>query len=860
MTQARRELFIPFDRARERFDRAREDSDASFFLALMYAGEFALKLLALQLVSALEGDSAQFQYEFEYRLVRSDGLGDWKSTLDEVTLGPPSSHLLDEARPAQVAYTKNHGPDSEAWQREATDRIEAARSLMDPSFQTSRRQKVALRTWADSFVWLRNKARAHGAPPPSLLARVAEDLEESVARVLDYSAPNDQSWAFLQQTQKRKYRVSCFGGERHPFLYLTQETDHQLVEGCYTFWDRPRRVNLLVSDPELRDFLVPNGAFRAVDYESLSYLTGDVRKSDSAKYQVPIKARPRSETSAPSQLDIVGNVYSNMPPRREGYIQRPKLQEELKGVLIDTRNPMVTLQGRGGVGKTSLALDVLHQLSESTQFESIIWMSARDIDLLPEGPKQVRPDVLTVEEIARSFARLMNANENPEEYLTTTLSGDGAGGPLILVLDNFETISDPIGVYAFLNNAVRPPNKVLITTRTRDFKGDYPIEIRGLNRSEFDALIAEVSHRLSLPPLSDEYFDTLFERSDGHPYITRVLLGEVSRRGKAVDLPVFVKTNDALLDALFERTHSALSVPAQRVFFTLASWNSRIPVLGLSAVLLRGAGPRIDVERAVDELHRSSLVQIDVAEDGGEFVSVPLAAALFGRKKLVTSAWKLTVESDLSTLRELGTTTASQVAAGLGPRVDALIRAARSRWQAGEEIEAEVEVVQFMASDFAPAWLSLARLAKERGMLPDATMYVNRYLERNPTDAPAWRELVDLLRQQQEHWAELNALVQLARLDSIRAEEVSDIAGRANYLMSEFSADIGRDERDVLVKELRGELEARKHELSATDMSRLAWLCIYDRDEGAALYWATKGLALDSSNEYCQNLVAKLHS
>lgn len=39
------------------------------------------------------------------------------------------------------------------------------------------------------------------------------------------------------------------------------------------------------------------------------------------------------------------------------------------------------------------------------------------------------------------------------------------------------------------NNNIRLPNKVVITTRFRDFKGDYPVEIVGMTEKESFSLI-----------------------------------------------------------------------------------------------------------------------------------------------------------------------------------------------------------------------------------------------------------------------------------------------------------------------------------------------------------------------------------
>lgn len=851
--------FVPFERMKERIERAREDSDASYFSSLMYAGEFALKVLTLELIAGLETDSAQHPYEFEYRLVRADGLGEWQRVIDELCIGPAASHLIDEARSMQATYMQNHGPDSATWQRICIDEVEAARAIVDNDFETSKRVRASLRRWADSFVWLRNKVRAHGAPTPYDQVQMAGPLGRSVDVILENANPTTQSWAYLLQNQKLKYRVSSFGGDREPFTYLTRETEHQYIEGCYIYLDRPRRLNLLKSDPELRDFFVPNGGFRAKAFEMLSYISGATASGDSAPYQVPVKARPPSETKSGIQLDVLNEVYANIPPRREDYVSRPLLEDELIRVLTDDRNPMVTLQGRGGVGKTSLALEVLHKLTRTQDYFAIVWLSARDIDLLPEGPRLVHPDVLTVDEIAKAFSGLMGVASEHQEYLANCLSGQVPDGPFLVVLDNFETVSDPQGVYAYLNNSVRIPNKVLITTRTRDFKSDYPIEVRGLVRAEFDQLVKETATRLSLPNLGSDYLEDLFERSDGHPYITKVVLSEVSRRGHAVDLPTFVKTNDALLDALFDRTYAALSVAAQRVYLTLASWQTRIPVLGLAAVLLLRSDERLDVERAIDELDRSSLIQLDFAEsDGSSFVSVPLAAAIFGRKKLATSVWKLLVDEDLDALRQLGTTTAKEMRLGLARSVETLARGARRRLTASESATTELEVLQFIAEDYPAAWLTLAVIQEESGDLEEATLSVNRYLEAKPDDVSAWQQLTRLLARQREVWPELNALVQTASHASLPREDMSEIAYRANYLMSEHAGEIGYDERRAAARSLRRSFERYIESASATDLSRLAWLAMYDQDQTAAREWANEGLRRDPSNEHCRKLVEKL--
>src|SRR5262249_37658678 len=153
------------------------------------------------------------------------------------------------------------------------------------------------------------------------------------------------------------------------------------------------------------------------------------------------------------------------------------------------------------------------------------------------GPRIVKPDVLSIEDIARDFTAIMHpgrtaSRREAEIYFINCLSGQTVDGPFLFVFDNFETIRQQGELYSYLSNSIRLPNKVLITTRTRDFKADYPIDVRGMTRDEFSLLVLEVSSRLGIASIVDSAFeDQLFEEADGHPYIAKILLGEVATVG-----------------------------------------------------------------------------------------------------------------------------------------------------------------------------------------------------------------------------------------------------------------------------------------------------------------------------------------
>jgi len=139
------------------------------------------------------------------------------------------------------------------------------------------------------------------------------------------------------------------------------------------------------------------------------------------------------------------------------------------------------------------------------------------------------------------------------------LSDRSGDAPLLAVFDNFETVRNPADVYAWLSNAIRLPNKALITTRFHEFKADYPVEVGGMTEDEFRVLVDAPARQLGLAgSLFDAYAKELYEESDGHPYVAKILLGEAAIQGGRRKVKRVLAAKEDVLDALFVRTFELL--------------------------------------------------------------------------------------------------------------------------------------------------------------------------------------------------------------------------------------------------------------------------------------------------------------
>jgi tetratricopeptide (TPR) repeat protein len=855
--------FMPIERMRSRVSRAMDESDALYFSETLLLGELTLKLLIVELLALVQDERDQHRYALESRLVRSDSLGDWTQALDEMLQGPTSQHFSEEGRDSQRALNGQFAAIDSAWQRQAVDKLLSVAEALGITPDFGSQNKTGLRQWARLFVAIRNATRGHGAPLPAAVAAVAADLKASIDLVGDNAPAFRRPWAYVRRQLSGRMRASHFAGDPEPFKQLRAEDAEPLSEGVYVVGGGMRRVPMLFTDPDLTDFYLPNGAYRSQQFEVLSYITGIRRRQDAAEWTVVVETLPLSETAALKGLDVVGEAFANLPPRGDGYVSRPGLEKELLDLIRRSRHAVITLQGRGGVGKTSLALQVLHEVARSGEFSIIVWFSARDIDLLPEGPRVVRADVLTRDEMARDFASLLGRDLKAPEALalmSEALSGKEPSGPYLFVFDNFETVRDPSDLYEFVSNSIRDPSKALITTRTRSFKGDFPVEITGMERNEFSALVQATSNRLGIAHLVDKGFEKeLFEHSNAHPYIAKVILGEIARRGKKLSIDRAVANNDRMLDALFERSFSALSPAAQRVFLTLCSWRSLVPRIGLEAAIRRPGNEPIDVERAIDELIQTSLVeQLDDDEFEDAFLSVPLAASTFGRQKLVASPLQPAIESDLEIVRGFGAVKSTEAKRGLLPRVERFTQELAKRSSDRKFFEQGLAVLQYIATSFAPAWRLLSELQMERGLRGPAIQSQTRYVERFPEDAQAWAHLVTLYQQGTDRAAELNARLQYAENANPPFVDLMDHASRLIYLLSRKDFSWDADVRKRSLERLREMIEAQSEEANARELSKLGWICMHLQDLDGARHWAERGLAMDPGNAYCASLLERI--
>ncbi len=147
-------------------------------------------------------------------------------------------------------------------------------------------------------------------------------------------------------------------------------------------------------------------------------------------------------------LRIAERTTGNLPERLTSFVGRSGDLDELRGLV--ERSRLVTLTGPGGIGKTSLAVELARDRAAS----------------LPDGAWFVALEAVTdPADVATAIARSLGLFDGVERPASAALPGFLAGRSLILVLDNFEQVLDAGGEIGALLR-VSPGSRFIVTSRS----------------------------------------------------------------------------------------------------------------------------------------------------------------------------------------------------------------------------------------------------------------------------------------------------------------------------------------------------------------------------------------------------------
>ena len=211
--------------------------------------------------------------------------------------------------------------------------------------------------------------------------------------------------------------------------------------------------------------------------------------------------------------------YRLLHPNCEKFIGRREKIDEVKSKLA-FRHPVIALDGLGGVGKTAIAIQAVHELyEESGRYLFIASLSAKSKMWLghvsPRRPSfaGLHGLLLEIADVIPDVAKTDDTLKLKQSIITFMRDMNG-----LVLVDNLEEIKDD-GVIKFLSQEIPAPVKVLVTSRIAKDLGALTISIPAMAAEEAKDLLSLELDRLGYESKreDEQHVSAILEAAGGVP-------------------------------------------------------------------------------------------------------------------------------------------------------------------------------------------------------------------------------------------------------------------------------------------------------------------------------------------------------
>lgn len=217
------------------------------------------------------------------------------------------------------------------------------------------------------------------------------------------------------------------------------------------------------------------------------------------------------------------------------------VEEVLEELLAVVRTPgppwLISIEGIGGIGKTSLADALLRRVVRLGLFDDIGWVSTQLAQLKLDG------EILHIDEVAHTpqqLVRQLVGKLMPETVEAGGLTDVQARNllqtrlhevPHFIVIDNLETMADLESVVPALQK-LADPTKFVLTTRESLYReqGVFSIPVRELSQEHALLLVRQEANLTNLPQVGaadDAELAPIYETVGGNPLALRLVAGQL---------------------------------------------------------------------------------------------------------------------------------------------------------------------------------------------------------------------------------------------------------------------------------------------------------------------------------------------
>lgn len=362
------------------------------------------------------------------------------------------------------------------------------------------------------------------------------------------------------------------------------------------------------------------------------------------------------------QLEFDGgrhSVFSNVPVRQTSIFEgrSKELNTLTQWINEPDESKFCLIFGDGGIGKTTLALEFLNRILEGDEILTvrppsvISYYSAKMTRWTDQGVIHLRGISDAMEDCVRELLFCLYPVLGKDYYkLTGVALVDRVAAEfaqqgfkrddILLVLDNTETLAaSPAEVdefSAFLKQIGRRLGRVLITSRRREFVAFEPLQISALSDEECASLMRRLASEYNATAIKQAGEATLRRAANqlaNKPLLIDTLVKYLARSPVGITdaiEQVFRKTNDQLLEFLYEDAWLRINELQQDVFLVLISAAVPLDSLSVADACALVEIQHVEFQKALDETYFATVTDYG---DRYDLQIVELAGRFF-RKQL----------------------------------------------------------------------------------------------------------------------------------------------------------------------------------------------------------------------------------
>ncbi len=260
----------------------------------------------------------------------------------------------------------------------------------------------------------------------------------------------------------------------------------------------------------------------------------------------------------------IASLPNNIPTFEKydqtGLIGRAKEIDALLNDLTSGRSNTFAIVGPGGVGKTSIAIDLARKISQDIgskrKFDGIIYLTFKTNELTSQGVIEINKPTKS-DDILNQFAKSLKSVYQISGLSNSEMIDLASNDALLVVLDNFEDpLTESQATCQMFFDSLPSNWKILATSRI-SVDGAKNIPIKGLTKPALEALARKYYESSTGRFITDDLLQNLTDSSNGNPLALKLMIDRIYL-GQSISEAKTLTQND-VIDFSFNSLIQSLS-------------------------------------------------------------------------------------------------------------------------------------------------------------------------------------------------------------------------------------------------------------------------------------------------------------